>query len=384
MPASFRTRPTIVDVAQAAEVSRQTVSNAVNNPHRVAPDTLQRVLREVERLGFHPSRAARSLRRQQANAIGFQIEPMTGRGFSNLLDPFLAALTECAQRDDAHVITFVPEQDDVLATYTRLLSTQVVDGFVLSHTLPGDPRAEWLRQRGAPFVSFGRIWGDPSVTAWVDVDGAAGTSAAVQHLRQLGYRRIGWLGWPAGSPVGDDRRAGWAAACRDLPQDQGDLSSSTVNDARAAVAAAGPLLDRLQPGDAVVCVSDVVALAVTVALGRRGLRAGDDIGVVGFDDGDIAEGFGLSTIRQPLDTIAALLIQMLGQPAAGDKGVLIAPTFVQRDSTVAQHHITGGREPATPAGPPPRGTMTPRNPRRASTPRTLRRTRATAVRSAGE
>lgn len=338
MSASARSRATIVDVAKAAQVSRQTVSNAVNNPARVAPDTLERVLLEVERLGFHPNRAARSLRRQRANAIGFQIEATTERGFRNLLDPFLSALTECAQRDDAHVITFVPEQDDVLATYARLLSTQVVDGFVLSHTLPGDPRADWLRDQGVPFVSFGRIWGDPTVTAWVDVDGGAGTRAAVQHLRELGYRRIAWLGWPAGSPVGDDRSAGWATACLDLPPDHRDLSATTTNDARAAASAAGPLLDRLEPGDAVVCVSDVVALAVTVALGQRGLRPGEDIGVVGFDDGDIAEGFGLSTVRQPLVTIAGLLIEMLEQPTAGDDGVLIAPTFVQRESTLPQHH----------------------------------------------
>jgi len=344
-------RATLVDVAAASRVSRQTVSNALNNPERVAPDTLERVLAEIDRLGFRPNRAARSLRRQRANAIGFQIEPTTERGFRNLLDPFLAALTECAQRDDAHVITFVPEQDDVLATYERLLSTQVVDGFVLSHTLPGDPRAEWLRQRGVPFVSFGRIWGDPTVTAWVDVDGGAGTRAAVQHVRELGYRRIAWLGWPVGSPVGDDRRAGWVEASLDLPQENHVLAVTTTNDARAAAAAAGPLLDRLEPGDAVMCVSDVVALAVTVALGRRGLRPGEDIGVVGFDDGDIAEGFGLSTVRQPLDIIAALLIKMLEQPSSDD-GVLIAPTFVHRESTVSQHHRLRPTDPGGRTRPP--------------------------------
>jgi LacI family transcriptional regulator len=337
VPSTPRSRATLVDVAKAAQVSRQTVSNAVNNPERVAPETLERVLSEIERLGFHPNRAARALRRQRANAIGFQIEPTSSRGFRNLLDPFLAALTECAQRDDAHIITFVPDQDDVLGTYARLLSTQVVDGFVLSHTELGDPRADWLREQGVPFVSVGRIWGDPSVTEWVDVDGGAGTASAVEHLRQMGYRRIAWLGWPDGSPVGNDRRDGWARSCRDLGQDEEWLSATTTNDARAAAVAAAPLLDRLEPGDAVVCVSDVVALAVTVALGRRGLRPGEDIGVVGFDDGDIAEGFGLSTVRQPLETIAALLIERLEQPTPDADGVLIAPTFVRRESTVRQH-----------------------------------------------
>ena len=336
MTGNHRPRATLVDVAEAAKVSRQTVSNVVNNPSRVAPDTLLRVQHEIDRLGFYPNRAARSLRRQRANAIGFQIERSTGRGFRNLLDPFLAALTESAQRNDAHVITFVPDDDDALSTYERLLLTQVVDGFVLAHTLPDDPRAEWLRQQHVPFVSFGRIWGDPTVTTWVDVDGCEGTRSAVTHLRRLGYRRIAWFGWPEGSPVGDDRRKGWEDAGSDLPQSDSSLRATSTNDARSAVAAVEPLLDRLEPGDGVVCVSDVLALAVTMAMGRRGMRAGEDLGVVGFDDGDIAEGFGLSTVRQPLETIASLLIDMLEQPGPRDDGVLIAPTLVQRESTMPQ------------------------------------------------
>lgn len=328
-----RERATLLDVAAASRVSRQTVSNALNNPERVAPETLQRVQAEIARLGFRPNRAARSLRRQRANALGFQVAPVNARPFANLLDPFLAALTEAAQRDDAHVITFVADDADVLATYEQLLSTQVVDGFVLSHTRHADPRAGWLRERRVPFVSFGQIWDDPTVTSWVDVDGRAGTAAAVEHLRERGYRRVAWLGWPDGSPVGEDRRAGWLAAAAELDQDAGSLSGTTQQDALAAATAADPLLDRLAPGDAVACVSDVVALGVTLALGRRGLRPGADIGVTGFDDGDLAEVFGISTVRQPLADIAGLLIRLLESPTEPPHGVLVTPTVVHRTST---------------------------------------------------
>ncbi|MHB8275552.1 MAG: LacI family DNA-binding transcriptional regulator, partial [Dermatophilaceae bacterium] len=64
-----RRRATIMDVAQAALVSRQTVSNVVNKPHRVAPDTLERVQREIDRLGFRTNLAARSLSHRRANAL---------------------------------------------------------------------------------------------------------------------------------------------------------------------------------------------------------------------------------------------------------------------------------------------------------------------------
>lgn len=326
-------RATLVDVAAASRVSRQTVSNALNNPERVAPDTLERVLAEIERLGFRPNRAARSLRRQRANALGLQVETVPARGFGNLLDPFLAALAASSQDADAHLITFVADDGDVLSTYEHLLDTQVVDGFVLTHTRHDDPRAGWLRDRGVPFVSFGRIWDEPTITSWVDVDGYAGTVSAVAHVRERGYRRVGFLGWPDGSPVGDDRRAGWLAATADLHQDAARLSGSTPQDALAATAAAEQLLDRLDPGDAVVCVSDLVALGASMAVGRRGLRPGADIGIIGFDDIDLASVFGLSTVRQPLDDIAAELVRMIERPLEPPEGVVIDPKVVARSST---------------------------------------------------
>lgn len=328
-----RDRATLVDVAAASNVSRQTVSNALNYPERVAPDTLERVRGEIDRLGFRPNRAARSLRRQRANAIGLQVEAVTARGFGNLLDPFLAALTAATQADDAHLITFVAGQARILDTYEHLLDTQVVDGFVLTHTRHDDPRAGWLRERGVPFVSFGRIWDDPTITSWVDVDGRSGTVAAVEHVRAQGYRRIGFLGWPEGSPVGDDRYAGWLAATADLRQDTDRLSATTAQDALQAAEVANRLLDRLLPGDAVVCVSDVVALGASLAVGRRGLRPGSDIGIIGFDDGDLAEVFALSTVRQPLGHIADELVRMIERPVLPAEGVVIAPTVINRGST---------------------------------------------------
>jgi DNA-binding LacI/PurR family transcriptional regulator len=326
-------RPTLIDVAEASHVSRQTVSNALNYPQRVAPETLERVLAEISRLGFQPNRAARSLRRQRANAIGLQVEPARARGFGNLLDPFLAALTASTQAADAHLITFVADNAEVLATYEHLLDTQVVDGFVLTHTRHDDPRAGWLRDRGVPFVSFGRIWDEPGITSWVDVDGRAGTVAAVQHVRDQGYRQVAFLGWPAGSPVGDDRRAGWQAATDPASGDDPALTATTEQDVLAAEAVAQRLLDRLEPGDAVVCVSDVVALGVHLALGRRGLRPGTDIGIVGFDDVDLADVFGLTTVRQPLGDIATELVRMIERPVAPTEGVVVSPVVVARGST---------------------------------------------------
>lgn len=331
-------RPTIVDVAEAAGVSRQTVSNAVNSPHRVAPKTLDRVNQEIERLQFRPSQAARSLRRRKAHALGIQLNSRNERSLGNVLDPFLVEAVVASRRHDTHLITFAvdPEQD-LIAEYEHLVAARLVDGFVLVNTGHGDPRPEWLRRRGVPFASFGRIWDDPSFTNWVDVDGAWGTSDAVDHLFQQGYQRIGFLGWPTGSAVGDERRAGWLASCQDRDRLDVSLQASSIQDVTAAARAAEPLVARLGTGDAIVCASDTLALGVYTVLRDRQVAVGPDFGLVGFDDTDVAQALEISSVSQPLSAIAEAVLDLAVGEAGDDicsrPGVLMRPAVVVRQSS---------------------------------------------------
>ena len=330
---------TLVDVAQAAGVSRQTVSNVINNPHRVAPATLAVVAREIERLGFKPNRAARSLRRRKADALGFQVNSVGERRLGNILDAFLVELTMAARRHDVHVVTFaVDSHDDPIAEYEHLLEVQMVDGFVLTNTRHADPRPGWLLANGVPFVSFGRVWDDPSFTSWVDVDGFAGVGAGVRHLLAQGYVRVGFLGWPAGSPVGDDRRAGWLAATQGTAGFDARLQASAPQDVHAAAAAAAPLLEALRGGGALICASDTLALGAWTALRGKGIAVGSDVGLVGFDDTDIAQSFAITSLRQPLADIADSMLGLIahhgrhGSPAPG--GHVLHPVVVPRASSL--------------------------------------------------
>ncbi len=325
-------RPTLRDVASAAGVSLQTVSNVLNNPERVAPATRERVTADIARLGFRPNVAARSLRKRRADALGIQIPAVGARGFGTIHDAFLSALTVAAQEDNAHLIPFVTEGSRSIDEYEQLVAAGTVDGFVLTDTHPGDPRPEWLRERDIPFVSFGRIWDDPAITDWVDVDGAAGTAAAVAHLADAGYARVGFLGWPEGSATGDDRLRGWQRGCADVGLEQGPVVRVT-QDVAAARRGASELLAQLEAGDAIVCVSDTVALGVLLELDKHGWRSGDDIGVVGFDDTELSSVFGLSTIRQPVGRIAAHVLSRLRGEQPRSTGTLITPRLVARRST---------------------------------------------------
>lgn len=346
-------RSTVVDVARAAGVSRQTVSNVINAPDKVAPGTRERVHAAIEALDFRVNLTARSLRRQRAGALGIEVTPVAHRSLGNVLDPFLAGLTSAAGDRDTHLVTFLVGEDRVTA-YRQLLATTLVDGFVLTNTGHDDPRPQWLRAHGVPFASFGRVWDDPSFTTWVDVDGAAGLADAVAHVREQGYGAVGFLGWPEGSPVGDDRRAGWERGCRDTGAFDADLHAETEQEVHAAAAAAGPLLDRIGVGGALVCASDTLALGASLALRDRGLRPGSDVGLVGFDDSDLAGAFDFTTLHQPLDAIAAALVDMVLALEAGEAppadGLILAPELVRRASTDRSPSAT-----TQPAEPPPAG-----------------------------
>ena len=354
-PEQSRERATIVDVATAAGVSRQTVSNALNYPQRVAPATLQRVHREIERLGFTPNAAAQQLRRRKASAYGFEVNPSGAGKMGHILDGFLVELTLAAPDHSCHLVTFAPDLESLLAGYARILSTGLVDGFVLGDTRHDDPRPAWLLQNGVPFVTFGRIWDEPQMGRWVDVDGRAGMQLAVEHLLAQGYTSIAYLGWPDGSPVGDDRRRGWLAGLADAGLADAPIAEETVQDLSAATAAADRLLGQLgQLGrdGAILCASDVLALGALRAVRNRGLEPGRDIGVVGFDDSDVAEALQLTSLRQPLHEAAAQAWRIVHEKGTDlTLTALLAPTLTVRDSTSR----TGDSTPATRhTDPPPR------------------------------
>ncbi len=325
-----------MDVARAAGVSRQTVSNAVNRPHRVHSDTLQRVLGEVERLNYRPSSAAQTLRHQRAGAVGTEINAVTDTP-SDIAHPFLVALTVAAPRHACHMVPFASRAAfPTLTGYQDMVRRRLVDAFVLSDTHPADPRPGWLWQQGIPYGAFGRVYDDPLATSWTDVDGAAGTALAVAHLVERGYDQIGYLGWPTDHAVGDSRRHGWEDATGRGGVSRGPLATATQS-LREAVHRAEELLDGLRPGDAVVCASDVLALGVRHAALQRGWHPGRDLGITGFDGSASARLHGITTLAQPLDEIADHLLAMVHHQLAGDpapsEGALFTPTLTVGDST---------------------------------------------------
>ncbi|MEV7358464.1 MULTISPECIES: LacI family DNA-binding transcriptional regulator [unclassified Kitasatospora] len=328
---------TLEMVAARAGVGRQTVSNAINSPELLRPQTLERVQRAIDELGYRPHRAAQALKTRASRLIGYGIRSSSTGVPTPVLDQFLHSLSEAADQAGYRVVLFaVAPGDDELTSYQQLLDEHGADGFVLSGTDRGDRRQGWLHERGVPYVAFGRTWSGRDVGDWVDVDGSAGTSAAVRHLAGLGHRKIGFLGWPKGSGVGDDRARGWQSAMRELGLPARGRRAESPDDQASATEAAERLLAT--GATAVVTASDTLALGWYQALRRDGRAPGPDAAVIGFDDSPVAPLLfpSLSSLAQPLDAVGRecmrLLLERLGDRHRPTEHVLLEPELVLRES----------------------------------------------------
>ena len=331
--------PTLADVAERAGVSRQTVSNAVNNPELLRPDTLARVQDAISELGYSPNRAARNLRTRASHLIGLKFNPAQEGTANAAMDRFVHTLVETSGESGYHLLLFSGTTDDPVGGYDDLLRSTAVDAFIVTDTYLGNPQSAWLTSKRAPFVAFGRPWDDPEATyPWVDVDGAAGAQLATDHLLDKGHTRIAWIGWRKDSFIGEDRRSGWTRAmhARDLPTT--GLASRVEDTIASGREASAVLLDEARPS-AFVCASDTLAMGVLHTLGDRGIHWGKDVAVVGFDDSQVAQVVpgGLTSVRQPLEQVAVELIKalegLLSTPPVAGPGVLLSPTLAVRLSS---------------------------------------------------
>jgi DNA-binding LacI/PurR family transcriptional regulator len=255
-------------------------------------------------------------------------------------DRFLHSLTEKADALGLRVMLFTAtDPQDEIQQIRRLYEGSDVDAFVLTSTMFGDPRTRWLVERDIPFVTFGRPWGiddlNDSHHRWVDVDGRTGLRLATAHLLAEGDRRVVYLGWPSPSGTGDDRRRGW----RDEMEHSSGLSKTDLDVLQLGVAdgvaegreAIRDLIESAVPFDAIVCASDSLGLGAL-------LMVGPDIPVIGYDNTPVAQAVGLSSVEQPLDEVAAGVLELILKPSgsadadadADSRHRLVEPRLVVR------------------------------------------------------
>lgn len=325
-----RVRTTIHDVARAAGVSHQTVSNVLNSRGRVGAATRARVDAAVEALDYRPHTGAASLRTKRSGRLAY---PMSAGDFgplNTIMLEFIHALSTAAGARDHHLVLATGPED-----IERLVRSGAVDAVLLANLAERDPRVVALAARGIPFACFGRT-ADGMPQCWVDVDNRAGLRAATGHVLAVGHREVAFLGYTPQGGWDDEREAGYLDAMTEagLPTRvcRAELDPA---DARRAV---DELLGGTTAPTAVVAGSDVLAAEVYSGAARHGRTVGADLAVTGFD-GSVAGRLltpTLTTVTIPITTVAERLVgRVLAELGGrgGGPGELLAPELSIGDST---------------------------------------------------
>lgn len=321
-------RATLQTVADEVGVSRTTVSNAYSRPDQLNRELRERILATARRLGYPgPDAAARSLRSGRAGAIGMLFTETLSYAFA---DPysvgFLRGVAEVAETHGSGLL-LIPLRPGDQGDGEHAVRNAVVDGFCLYCVPLGHPARQVIRDRGLPVVNTD----DPgdSTIPYVGIDERASARGVAEHLVRLGHRRFGVLvdvtapGGPD-TPQGADagfvdlrsRIDGYREALREagIAWDDVPVVVAGRNDRACATRAAAELLDTAARPTAVLAVSDVLALGVLDALEQRGLTAGREVSVAGFDDVPEAARARLTTVHQPMEERGRLVGRLLLEP----------------------------------------------------------------------
>src|SRR5258705_4440771 len=338
-----RSNATLEEVAHRAGVSRATVSRVVNGSPRVSPDVRTDVQAAIERLGYVPNRAARSLVTRRSDSIEVVITEPTGSLFK---DPFFPRLlrgisTELAARD-RQLILLMPESAADEARPADYLTAGHVDGALLVSLHENDPLPERLSAAGMPIVMVGRP--AKSINAsYVDVDNRQGAQTAVAHLISGGRRVIATIAGPQDMAAGIDRLRGYrdGLADADLAADTSLLAIGDFTQESGAVAMKRLLAARPDI-DGVFAASDLMAAGALNVLAAAGRRVPADVAVVGFDDSPVATSTTpqLTSVAQPIEAmgreVARLLVDAVEASDLVPRRVILATDLVRRASSAGR------------------------------------------------
>ena len=335
MNGSKDSQPTIYDVAALSGTGISTVSRVLNSPDRVSLEARQKVMAAIDSLGFVPKAEARARALQSTRRIGVLTPFFTSPSFVQRLRGIDSALA----RFNNELIIYTVDSLARLQGYLAMLPLKGnLEGLVIM-SLPIDVEsAQRLVKQGLESVSIEFIAQNISS---IEIDDFAGGKLAAHYLVSKGHRRCAFVGDANPPDYGvhpvvhrlEGFRAGLQEAGIDLPP---EFIRSSPYRREPTRQAALELLSLPEPPTAVFAAADIQATAIMKVARELGLHVPGDLAIIGFDDLDMADYIGLTTIRQPLDDsgriAAELLLSRMADPSRPVQHIQLPLTIVERDS----------------------------------------------------
>jgi LacI family transcriptional regulator len=332
----------IRDVAQRAGVSVGTVSNVLNRPDEVSAESVDRVSRAIEELGYVRNDAARKLRAGISTTVGFVV--LDGQNpFYN--DVVRGAEDEATRHGIAILYGNTDEDHGREKLYLDLFEEQQVRGLLIAPYGDVTARLQRLRARGIAAVLVDRFSGDGRFSS-VSVDSVIGGRLATDHLIESGRRRIAFVGGPFDIRQVNDRLAGARAAAENASaRVEVEVVATAAMTVEEGAAAGTRILARPRRDwpDALFAANDLLALGLLQSLVVDGrVQVPGDIAIIGFDDIPFAAAAAvpLSSIRQPSRMIGRTALRIVLEEAADPDSIarqtVFQPELIVRASTQAR------------------------------------------------
>jgi LacI family transcriptional regulator len=327
-----------------AKVSIATVSRTINGSPLVSDRLTKRVWQAIEQLNYFPNTHARSLVSGRSRIFGIIVENITNPFFPELIQNF----EEIAVAHGYEILVSSSNSDPaVLTTCVRRMIERKVEGVAMLTFGEEEPVLDQLAFHEIPLVLAEFRLEDPK-TSTILLDYATGIRAAIDHLVELGHRKIAFLAGPhnihsamtrendfrtAMEAVGLPVQKKWVIECDHT------LKGGVAGFDRLQALAAGPT--------AILCSNDMTAIGVLRAAYLKGLRVPQDLSVIGLDDIDFAEFTlpPLTTIRLSRGDLARAAFEALRQQAEES-----STSRIQREFLVSTSLVLRGSTAAPPAG----------------------------------
>jgi LacI family transcriptional regulator len=323
------------DVAKKAKVSTGTVSNVLNRPEIVAPETLARVRQAISDLDFVPNGFARHLRSGQSRTIGLIVPDISNPFYTEVS----RGVEDASNKRDYAV--FLCNSDGRVAkedNYINALLEQRVRGVVIQPIEDGRKGLELLKSHHVGVTLLDHKSRN-SQQCSVYVDHVRGGEIAIQHLVDLGHRRIAWIAGSDGYRECVDRAQGAKNIADRYNLDLAIIKLKNLN-TFSGEEAARRVLALDDPPTAIFCANDFLAFGVLRELIHLGVRVPQDMSLIGYDDISFARSLvvPLSSISQPAYELGFTAAELLISECENSEShihqeVIFEPKIVARSST---------------------------------------------------
>ncbi len=303
----------IRDVAKRAGVSAITVSRSMNNSGVVNPATRERINKAIEELHYVPNTLARSFRSKQTCLMALVLPDITNPFWTTVA----RGIEDTATRNGFHVILCnTDESPEKEANHLSVLLQRRVDGIILAPTTDDKKRVLPLKQHSMPCVLLDRrVEGFKCDT--VVSNGRAGAMKMIQHLIELGHRRIAIVAGPVAISTGQERVEGYRRALQKsgVPIREDYILRGSYNEA-SGYQLTQRLLGLSPRPTAIFAGNNFLAVGALRALREVGLRIPEDVSLAGFDD-------------IPQGSLISPALTVVSQPAY-EMGVSAAESLISR------------------------------------------------------